>query len=401
MLSRQALKEILELVGTSGGSFIVLEKDSPKLAILEFATYQKLVARAEAGLTSANFIPVNTVPQHVLVTGGHTPLAELVIRELLRSGFKVSVLDNTPAEAPAGVEIYHADYREPAQVAEILQANKFEAVIHLDEMAGHKESFDTPENYFLSNVEQSVNFLKLLAAHDIRKFIFKSSAAGNSPYARTKFLFEQILSFYHQSFGLSSVSLRLPSLALPSSSPGDVEAALFENPLMTVLDTAAGKIDCLPIARVNMEASDDSPIVEFMDMGDAARAFVFALHHLENSVGSMVYKVDGIKTSVSSLVEAVLSTSQKMIPTSRTAATSLWDEREPEVLPSLSDLGYQARLSDLESIIREHLPKYDFGLPAVEPAGSVMEAPEIRQPVSLSEVLSGRFTTPFIKPHSS
>lgn len=368
MLSKQALQEILELLSQSEGNFIILEKDLPKFVILDFSLYKNIINKSKTAAQNLLQAENGAVIQKIFVTGGQTSLGKAVVDSLKNAGHEVSQIEG--------------DWSNPAILNEALGADKFHTVLHLAELSGSRESFADPEAYFVANVEKSIALLKAMVKHNVRQMVYKSAAAGNSPYSRTKLIFEDILKFYHASFGINSVSLRLPKLVEPREISADLESELFENPVNAVMAAATGKVACLSVPNVGDLTSDGSPRLEIATLPAAASAFQFAAGHVAESSGSMIYMMDAASLTLNQLIEIVLETTQKMVATSRTEAGELWEQTADNSKP-LSAAGWSPKELQLGALIKQY-----WSLPP---------APE---PISLGELLSGNYT-PFIKPHNS
>ncbi|OGE86086.1 MAG: hypothetical protein A3J48_03950 [Candidatus Doudnabacteria bacterium RIFCSPHIGHO2_02_FULL_46_11] len=403
MLSKQALKEILELIGESDGTFVILEKDSPRIAVLDFKVYENLVNKAKylkSLETHRQELPLKK--DKVLFTGGAGRFGSAVVRALLTENYEVVIIDDLSkgdrARIPENVEFYEGDYRNQELLSQIFENHKFDAVVHFAEKSGHLESAALPDEYMLSNVEGGLQFLKFLVKNEVSKVIYRSSFDCGSVYARSKILFEQVLNFYHHSFGLNSIALRFPRIGCEIELAGvDPSVLVFEDPLQAVLNTAAGKANFMSVANVK----EGSAEVELISQEDAVSAVILAADHLKTSSGSMVYSVPGTRTSLDNLIEAAMTVTNKMVPTMRAADDGLWEIASDEKIQSLEVLGFQNRLQDLESLIKSYwlktAPPERLAGPAVV---ETYDERQLKEPVSLSELLSGRFT-PFIKPHNS
>lgn len=397
MLSKQALQEILELLSDSEGNFIILEKDLPKFVILDFNLYKNIInkskAAAESLLQSAddavrtaqseNLAAYAVTRQKILITAGAKSITKSVVDKFSQAGHEVvliapSFLDGVSEKVKQVV----GDYGNPEVLNEVFSGDKFQTAIHLAENSGAKQSFLNAESYFVENVEKSILFVKAVTKYGVRQFIYRSSIAGSSPYAKTKTMVEDILKFYQASFGLNSIALRLPKIAEAQQISEDVEAEVFENPVNAVMAATAGKISCLPVPNVGDLTSDGSPRLDVISLTDAVSAFEFSLKLITEGSGSVVYKVDPISLTLNQLIEAALETSQKMVATNRMEAGELW-EQLPDDSKALSAAGWNREDSEISKIIQDN-----------------WQTKEYREPVSLGDLLAGHYT-PFIKPHSS
>lgn len=383
MLSKQALQEILELLSDSEGNFIILEKDLPKFVILDFNLYKNIINKSKAAAESLLQGASDTITQKILITAGAKSLTKAVVDKFSEAGHEVFLITPSPLEnISEKVKQVIGDFGSPEVLNEVFSANKFQTAVHLAENPGAKQSFLTAENYFVENVEKSILFVKAVTKHGVRQFIYKGTLAGISPYAKTKAMVEDILKFYQASFGLNSVTLRLPKIAEAQEISEDIESEIFENPVNAVMAATSGKISCLPVPNVGDLTSDGSPRLDIISLDDAVSAFEFSLKLITEGSGSMAYKVDPVTLTLNQLVEAALETSQKMVATSRVEAGELWEQVQDDSKP-LSAAGWVREDNEISKIIQDN-----------------WKVKEYREPVSLGDLLAGHYT-PFIKPHSS
>lgn len=104
----------------------------------------------------------------------------------------------------------------------ILTEYKIEAVMHFAANSLVGESVKNPLKYYENNVKATLILLKIMMKHDIKNFIFYSTAATYgipdvdiineitptnpiNPYGRSKLKIEQILSDYHSVYELNYV----------------------------------------------------------------------------------------------------------------------------------------------------------------------------------------------------
>jgi UDP-glucose 4-epimerase len=166
-----------------------------------------------------------------VVTGGAGFLGSHLVEELVRRKWRVRVIDDLShgnrrnlSAVMGTVDFRKASILDPkAMDAEFKGA---EVVFHMAAKVSVAESIEKPELYARVNVAGLIQALEAARRHDVRRFVFPSSAAvyaekgparkteGSplgpaSPYAVTKVLGEALCRIYHQDYGLETVSLRL------------------------------------------------------------------------------------------------------------------------------------------------------------------------------------------------
>ncbi|MFZ2464456.1 MAG: SDR family NAD(P)-dependent oxidoreductase, partial [Caldibacillus thermoamylovorans] len=157
----------------------------------------------------------------VLVTGGAGYIGSHAAVELLESGYDIVVVDNLSnckIEAVNRVKeitgkdfpFYEADLLNYGALYKIFSNHHIDAVMHLAGLKAVYESIEKPLTYYHNNITGTINLLKVMIEHNVKKFVFSSSATvyGNprkvpisesaplsptNPYGRTKLMIEEIL----------------------------------------------------------------------------------------------------------------------------------------------------------------------------------------------------------------
>jgi UDP-glucose-4-epimerase GalE len=175
-----------------------------------------------------------------------------------------------------------------------------------------------------------------------------------NPYGETKLVFEKILKWYHQAFGLSSVSLRYFNAC-----GGSIDGSIGENhPVEThlipkILRVAAHQEEFLKVFGNDYPTQDGTCVRDYIHVEDLALAHSLALQKLDSETGVFNYNVGtGKGRSVAEVVNATMEVTKKMIPIEYSPRRP----GDPAVLvadPSKirMELGFEAKYSDLETIL--------------------------------------------------
>ncbi len=170
----------------------------------------------------------------VLITGARGFLGRALVNALLESGNDVRALVKHTASSsyPKTVHIVVGDIRDP-QCARQASVG-CEAIVHL---AGQAHALDddhvSDQDYQTVNVDGTKHLLDGAVAGGVRTFIFASSVkvfgetttgcvdegeppAPQSPYARSKWMAEQLVASYGKGGSLATLSLRLPLVYGPT-----------------------------------------------------------------------------------------------------------------------------------------------------------------------------------------
>ncbi|MCR5591389.1 MAG: UDP-glucose 4-epimerase GalE, partial [Lachnospiraceae bacterium] len=159
---------------------------------------------------------------NVFVTGGAGYIGSHTVLQLLKEGHDVTVLDNLSNSseeslsrvkelAGKAASFIKGDILDAALLDRICSENHFDCCIHFAGLKAVGESVAKPWEYYNNNITGTLNLLKALRDHDMKNFIFSSSATVygdpktvpiteecpkgvcTNPYGWTKSMIEQIL----------------------------------------------------------------------------------------------------------------------------------------------------------------------------------------------------------------
>jgi len=178
------------------------------------------------------------MPETILVTGGAGFIGSHLVKELVKTGYSVRVLDNLSngsleniREIINNVEFIKGDIRDKSVVEDALKG--VDAVVHLAALIDVAESVEKPELYLDVNVNGTFNLAK--ASKKVSTFIFASTCAvygepvkipigedhplnPKSPYAATKIAGEAFVQAYGNLYGYRPVILRFFNVYGPRQS---------------------------------------------------------------------------------------------------------------------------------------------------------------------------------------
>ena len=116
----------------------------------------------------------------ILVAGGAGYIGSHTVKELVREGFEVLVLDNFSSGRPeliGDVPRVRADLRDRESLGQVFKRTGIGAVLHFASLIQVGESYLDPRKYYTHNLETSLNLLDAMLEAGIKTFIFSSSAA--------------------------------------------------------------------------------------------------------------------------------------------------------------------------------------------------------------------------------
>ena len=314
----------------------------------------------------------------VLVTGGAGYIGSHACKVLARSGHLPVVFDNFSRghrEAVRWGPLVEGDLADRGRLAAALEEHRVSAVMHFAAFAYVGESVADPALYYRNNLGGTLSLLEAMREAGVDQIVFSSTCATygspNSipirettpqlpvnPYGETKLAIERALGWYGQAYGLRWVSLRYFNAggADPDGEIGELhEPETHLVPL--VLQTALGRRSHLDVYGTDYPTHDGTAIRDYIHVQDLAEAHVRALEHLGAGGNSMALNLGtGCGHSVREVVRVAEAVSGRRV-VCRDVERRAGD---PPVLvadPSLAAelLGWRARVSDLDTIIRTAL----------------------------------------------
>jgi UDP-glucose 4-epimerase len=234
---------------------------------------------------------------HILVTGGAGYIGSVMTDVLIEAGHHVTVFDNLSrghrdAISPAA-RFVEGDLTDTRLVADTLEKQRIDAVIHMAGDALVAESMTHPGRYYRNNLIAGISLLDAMCEARVRPIVFSSTCAvyGTpermpleesmptrpiNPYGESKLAFERALAWFHKAHGLAVVALRYFNAAGASSRSGerhDPETHLI--PL--VLDAADGTRPSITIFGGDYPTRDGTCVRDYIHVLDLADAHVLAI----------------------------------------------------------------------------------------------------------------------------
>src|SRR5580692_2129868 len=306
---------------------------------------------------------------NVLVTGGAGFIGSHMVRELVRTGHRVVVIDDlSQGHADAvdpGAELVRADVRD-ARVATILRDYSVEAVFHFASRIQVGESVSKPRLYFRDNLAAAIHLAESVLDAEVSYFILSSTAAVYgapirtpidedhpthpvNPYGETKLAIERMLQSYGRAYGLRYAALRYFNAA--GAEPGLHERHDPETHLIPiVLDAALGRREHVTVYGGDYPTPDGTCVRDYVHVHDLARAHLAALVYLDGGGESGVFNLGtGYGHSVREVVEATRRVTGLPVPVVMGARR----EGDPPELVASADrakrvLGWEPERSSLE-----------------------------------------------------
>jgi UDP-glucuronate 4-epimerase len=179
--------------------------------------------------------------KNILVTGGAGFIGSHLVNKLLSEDtWAVTVVDNFDPFYPsefkraniaghlksAHYRLYEADICNFDALQKVFAENRFDTLVHLAAKAGVRPSLENPLGYAETNINGTLNLLKLSAETGVEQFVFGSSSSVYgvncnvpfkeddrvskpiSPYAATKAAGELLCHTFSHLYGFRTVCLR-------------------------------------------------------------------------------------------------------------------------------------------------------------------------------------------------
>lgn len=194
------------------------------------------------------------------------------------------------------------DIRDSETLEEVLREfPDISSCIHFAGLKAVGESVANPLAYYDCNVGGTVHLLQLLQRHDVRNFVFSSSATvygdpeqlpvtesarlqATNPYGRTKLFIEEILRDLHAANPSMWKILILryfnPIGAHPSGQIGEDPQGIPNNLMPFIAQVCVGRREKLSVFGNDYNTPDGTGVRDYIHVVDLAKGHVAALNHL-------------------------------------------------------------------------------------------------------------------------
>lgn len=327
---------------------------------------------------------------NILVTGGAGYIGSHTVKELLRQGHHVIVLDNLSrghrGAVPQGVRLIIEDIHHIDAVRTILEDEHIEGVFHFAAHSQVGESMENPTIYYDNNVVGSYCLIEAIRQAGVKYMVFSSTAAvygepeqtpitEDMPYAptnvygQTKLMIERMLTQFSRAYGLRYVALRYFNAAGAADDGTIGEDHTPETHLIPlILQAALGQRKSISIFGTDYATPDGTCIRDYIHVTDLADAHCRALDYLAGGGSSQYFNL-GSQNGFS--VREMIETAKKVTTRDFLVEEAPRRSGDPAILIADSHkirevTGWIPRHSDVETIIADawnwhshHLKGYD------------------------------------------
>ena len=282
----------------------------------------------------------------ILITGGAGYIGSSTCIELLNAGEEIVIADNFSNSKPAALDrikeitgadfkFYKADMREEDALEEIFEQNDIREVIHFAGLKAVGESVEKPLMYYDNNVAGTVNLLKKMSAHGVKRMVFSSSAtvygapksvpikedfplSTTNPYGATKLMIEDILRdvcFADKDFSAALLRYFNPIGAHQSGRIGENPNGIPNNIMPRLLNVALGKQPYMTVYGDDYPTKDGTGVRDYLHVTDLAAGHLAALKWVRQNKGAEAFNLGtGTGYSVLDIIHALERAVGREIP---------------------------------------------------------------------------------------
>ena len=281
----------------------------------------------------------------ILVTGGAGYIGSHTCVELLNNDYEVVVVDNlcnssqeslnrVTSITGKSVTFYQQDILDETSLAQIFSAHQIDAVIHFAGLKAVGESVGMPLEYYQNNLTGTLVLLKVMRDHNVKNFVFSSSAtvygdphtvpikedfplSATNPYGRSKLIIEEVsrdLFLSDHSWNIALLRYFNPVGAHESGLIGEDPNGIPNNLIPYIAQVAIGKREFLSVFGGDYDTPDGTGVRDYIHVVDLAIGHIKALQKLTSKPGLVIYNLGtGQGYSVLEMIKAIEKVSQKEI----------------------------------------------------------------------------------------
>ena len=313
---------------------------------------------------------------NLLIIGGAGYIGSHVVLEALDRGFDVTVFDDLSTGSreniQKNVQFVEGSTLSISDLSKIFKTNKFDAVIHLAASKAAGESMLVPIKYAQNNIIGGLNLINACCEHQIKVFIFSSSAAvyglpqynpidechpllPTNYYGFTKSFIEDNLKWFSNLKDMRYASLRYFNAAgydLKKRVTGlEIDP---QNLIPLVMESAIGIRPQINVYGNDYNTKDGTGVRDYVHVSDLANAHINAIEYIFNEKKDLRLNLgNGKGYSVLDVIDKVMEISNKDIK------YNIVDRRngDVDVLIAKTDLAkdlilWEGKNSDLDTIIK-------------------------------------------------
>ncbi len=275
---------------------------------------------------------IKGLSRSVLVTGGAGYVGSHCCKFLAKNGYVPVVVDRNLKDKPVTFgPSFDIDLPTNIQALDgIIKRYNIDSCIHFAGSASVAESVEHPALYYKNNVISTIALLDKLLEHDIKTFVYSSSAAtyGDpgikmckeddvpkpiSAYGGSKLMMEMICRDYMTAYGLSSIGFRYFNAAGADPEAEIGELRDKETHIIPLAITAARQGKTFKMFGDKYPTEDGTCVRDYVHVMDLADAHVKALKYASENLVAEVFNLgSGAPASNKQLLDTVQRHTGKM-----------------------------------------------------------------------------------------
>lgn len=311
----------------------------------------------------------------ILIVGGAGYIGSHMVKLLANAGHDVITLDNLSygyRDAVKYGEFIQGDLSDEKILDSIFKDGSVDAVMHFAGFIQVGESMVKPSMYYQNNVANTLILLDTMLRHNVKHFIFSSTAAifGEpdytpidekhikqpiNPYGHSKLMIEQVLDDYDQAYGLRSTCLRYFNAAGADPDGELGERHVPETHLIPlILQAASGRREDIKVFGDDYETDDGTCVRDYIHINDLCDAHLLALELMIKRDKSARFNLgNGKGFSVKQVIDVAKKVSGKDFKVTIEPRRA----GDPAVLVADANLAtqtlnWQPKFAELEDIVR-------------------------------------------------
>ena len=263
--------------------------------------------------------------------GSHTALKflqnnfDLVLFDSLENGH-IETIDFLKTQGNVFFE--KGDLKNLEEINQIFDKYEIDAVIHFAGYIQVEESVKNPEKYYRNNVVGSLNLLKAMINHNVKKIVFSSTCATYgepqyvpidenhpqnpvNPYGQTKLIIENMMKDFDTAYDLKSIKLRYFNVIGCDEKSRIGEWHIPETHIIpNILKACTGEEKEFKIFGNDYNTPDGTCIRDYVNVNDLAEAHLLAYDYLKKENKSDVFNL-GTENGIS--VKEIFDTCEKVL----------------------------------------------------------------------------------------
>ncbi len=311
----------------------------------------------------------------ILIVGGAGYIGSHMVKLLATAGHEVVTLDNLSygyRDAVKYGEFVQGDLGDDKILDSIFSDGSIDAVMHFAGFIQVGESMTKPSMYYQNNVANTLILLDAMLRHQVKNFIFSSTAAifGEpdytpidekhnkqpiNPYGHSKLMIEQVLDDYDEAYSLRSTCLRYFNAAGADPDGELGERHIPETHLIPlILQAASGRRDDIKIFGDDYATDDGTCVRDYIHINDLCDAHLLALElMMKNNKSARFNLGNGKGFSVKQVIDVAKQVSGKDFKVTMEPRRA----GDPAVLVADANLAtqtlnWQPKFAQLEDIVR-------------------------------------------------